>query len=131
VVKTLIVAGVGTCSKLRGRSTFVLKSVGWTMRSFILAPGEASTYHHVPMSCPPLKSIHSTIFSRSGLLLQTLRLNTLPPKRAIPAKWAPLAAVSKPRDLRSDKNLVYPCRLTKRSCRRAELQARVSGRRCF
>jgi hypothetical protein len=85
------------------------------MRSFILAPTEASTYHHVPMSCPPLKSIHSTIFSRSGLLLQTLRLNTLPPKRAIPAKWAPLAAVSKPRDLRSDKNLVYPCRLTKSS----------------
>lgn len=27
----------------------------------------------------------------------------------------PLAAVSKPRDLRSDKNLVYPCRLTKSS----------------
>ena len=73
MVKTLIVARSWYLLKVEGQEHVCFKSVGWTMRSFILAPGEASTYHHVPMSCPPLKSIHSTIFSRSGLLLQTFR----------------------------------------------------------
>lgn len=38
--------------KVEGQEHVRFKSVGWTMRSIVLAPAEASTYHHVPMSCP-------------------------------------------------------------------------------
>lgn len=92
----------------------MFKSVGWTMRSIILAPAEASTYHHVPMSCPPLKSILSTICSRSGLLLQTFRSTRCHLRGLSRQSGPPSPRYPSRGGCGQTKNLVYPCRLTKR-----------------
>src|SRR5271156_1097879 len=69
------------------------------------------------MSCPTPQINSQCHFLPQWIAAANASVNTLPPERAIPAKWAPLASASKPKDLRSHKNLVYPSCLTKGSFR--------------
>jgi hypothetical protein len=96
--------------QVEGQEHRLFKSVGMNDEIYHPSP-QLKPAHTITAPCHihPLKSIHSSILPQ-WLAAANASLDTLPPERAIPAKWGPLAAESKPKSftVRQESRLPLP-----------------------